>query len=410
MTPDTAFADRLDAFFPDAPPARIGLAVSGGGDSMALLHLAAGWAVGPDVALHVASVDHGLRAEAAAEAQLVARAAARLDLPHDTLTWSGWDGQGNLQDAARRARRGLIESWAAGRGIAHVLTGHTADDQAETVLMRLARGSGVDGLAGMAESEMHGCTWLRPLLGLRRAALRDWLRDRGVDWVDDPSNDDARFDRVRARAMLATLGDLGLTVDRLTETARHMRAARQVLDAAAADLAARAVTQDRGDLLIDRATLDAAPRDTRLRLLARALVWVSGNPYRPRFAALEALAQQGGSLHGCLVSPVREGLRVSREYKAVAETTCKTDEIWDGRWQLSGPHAPDLAIRALGDDGARHCPDRRDSGLPHRSLIASPAIWRENRLIAAPLAGLAAGWRAELAPGRGDFAAWLELH
>src|SRR5690606_22697748 len=163
--------------------------------------LAAQWSRGHTVQLHCVTVNHGLRPDAAAEAAMVASASATLAIPHHTLHWTGWDRQGNLQDAARRARSALIRDWAMAHDISLILLGHTADDQAETVLMRLARGSGVDGLAGMSVHRGGTPAILRPLLGLHRQTLRDWLSAQGVTWADDPSNDDSRYDRIKARQM-----------------------------------------------------------------------------------------------------------------------------------------------------------------------------------------------------------------
>ena len=181
-----------NAFLPETP-ARIGIAVSGGGDSMALLHLMHRRAVegGPPVA--AVTVDHGLRPESAAEAAGVAAFCAARGIPHQTLRWQGPSETGNLMDQARRARLRLIAAWAQGAGgpgIGHVVLGHTADDQAESFLMNLGRAAGIDGLSGMRPAwHEQGIHWARPLLGHSRAALRDYLRRHGLPWVDDPSND-----------------------------------------------------------------------------------------------------------------------------------------------------------------------------------------------------------------------------
>lgn len=416
MKSQAAFADCLRRLLPVPLPDRIALAVSGGGDSVALMHMAAEFARDLPLNLHVLTVDHRLRPKSGAEAETVARAARALGLGHATLVWTGWNGQGNLQDAARTARRALIEDWCDAHGIAHVLTGHTADDQAETVLLRLARGSGVDGLAGMAAREVHGITWLRPMLGLRRADLRADLRDRGTDWADDPSNDDPRFDRVRARKMLAQLSDLGLTPARLLRTADHMAAARRSLRDRAADFARAHVIEDRGDLILPLETLDVDRGDTERRLFAAALCWIGQSGHRPRFAALQAAAarlRDGGrvTLHGVVMTPGRQGIRLSREAAAVAKvetpvTNAKTR--WDGRWILSGPSAGGPAtVRRLGESGLALCSDWRESGLPRMSLLASPAVWRGEDLVSAPLAGPGNGWTARI---DGDFAHWLLSH
>lgn len=301
MTLPARLAGTLDTVFHDAPPARIGVACSGGGDSMALLHLVAGWARERRVTCHAVTVDHGLR-DVAAEVALVARACAALDVTHDVLEWR-WDGAGNLQDAARRARREAIADWARAQGVAHVCLGHNQDDQAETVLMRLMRGSGVDGLSGMAGVSLAaGVTWLRPLLGEAREGLRDWLRDEGLTWADDPSNDDPRFDRVRVRQAMTALD---LDPARLARTAEQMRAARAVLHQAVIDLAEKTVREEAGELLVERPALESGLPDTRWRLVAAALQYVGGADYRPRFSALAdfttaLLAGQGRTLAGVL--------------------------------------------------------------------------------------------------------------
>jgi tRNA(Ile)-lysidine synthase len=317
VTPDGAAAAALAVLPPGAGAL---VAVSGGGDSMALLQAAALAARGRP--LFAATVDHGLRPEAAAEAALAARACAALGLPHAVLRWEA-PPRGNLQARAREGRRRLLAAHARATGAALVLLGHTADDQAETVLMRLARGSGVDGLAGMPPSfEALGMRWARPFLGLTRAALRDWLRARGGDWAEDPSNADPRFARARARAMMETLAGLGLTRDRLLRSAAHMAAAERTLWRAAAQEAQVSVRQDGAALRLDRALLDRiGAEDTPARLLAAALMWAGGQGHRPRWDALmrlAALARAGrpATLAGCRVLPEGGWLRIAREARA----------------------------------------------------------------------------------------------
>ena len=380
------------------PPGRLGVAVSGGGDSMALLHLLAGWAPGAGVALAAVTVDHGLRDGAAAEAALAADAAARLGVAHATLHWHGWDGSGNLQDAARRARRMLIAGWAQRQGIGTVALGHTEDDQAETVLLRLARGSGVDGLSAMADrSQAAGLLWLRPLLTVPRAALRDYLRGLGVGWADDPSNDDLRFDRVKVRRALAALETAGLKRARLAETARQMARARAALETAT-DAAADALVQvtATGDVVINRVRFEALPAETRLRLAARSLCWIATADYRPRLAALERLLGEGGTLHGCVLQCDDLSLTFRREPAAAAGTSAAIGEIWDGRWRVTGPEGPDLRVAALGEAGLAACEGWRDTGAARASLLVAPAVWRGEELLAAPPAGRPGAWAAAL--------------
>lgn len=383
------------------PPARLGVAVSGGGDSVALLGLLSDWAAAGGPTLAAVTVDHHLRAGSATEAEGVARLCADLGICHAVLHWQDRQGSGNLSDRARRARYRLIGGWAAVQGIGAVALGHSADDQAETVLMRLARGSGVDGLSGMAlRRRAGGIDWFRPLLGASRADLRAYLTARGLSWVEDPTNEDTGFARVRARRALAALAPLGIDAAGLNDTAGRMAMARAALEAAALALARGAARVEAGEVVIAPAPMNAAPEETRLRLLAHALRWVAAADYRPRLDSLRAAARavaegRRHSLAGCLISPGRAGIRIAREYQAVRGIIAAPGAVWDRRWRLTGPAEIGDEVRALGPEGLRACPDWRASGRPHLSLVATPAVWRGDRLLAAPLAGFASGWRAE---------------
>lgn len=387
----------------DDAPGRIGVALSGGSDSTALLVLLHDWAVARGITLAAATVDHGLRPEAAAEARLAAEVCAGLGVPHQILRWTGWQGQGNLQAAAREARFGLLADWGRAIGLGAIALGHTLDDQAETLLMRLVRGSGVDGLSGMApRSRMAGAIWLRPLLGLRRFDLRQILMARGLGWCDDPTNDDPGYDRVRIRKVMVALG---LEPEGLAATAQRLQSARQVLEQTT-EQAARGLAEvdPAGDIVLKTGELWALPAETSNRLLGHTLAWVSSAPYRPRYAALVRLAGQlrdghHGALSGCLIRTKPGRIRISREPAAVADATAVLGEIWDGRWRITGPEKLGMAIAALGEAGLANCPDWRKTGLARDSLIASPAVWQGEVLLAAPLAGWSNGWTAALEKG-----------
>ena len=401
LTGDAALQGALRAALMASEVARpgrtselLGLAVSGGGDSVALLLLLDDLRRDGGPPLAAVTVDHGLRAEAAAEAAGVARLCAQLGVSHDILRWTEGPGSGNLMDQARRARRNLIGQWARGRGIACVALAHTADDQAETFLMRLARGSGVDGLAAMApETRAEGIRWLRPLLGLRRADLRRFLMDRGQGWVDDPTNDDPAHDRTQARRALDVLAGLGLTPDRLTATAARQALARDALETLASRVAGQTARIEAGSVVFSPDLRDA-PRETQLRLLARAIRWVTGTEYRPRFAALTAALDSAtaATLAGVEITPGTHGLRIARELRACGPAV-PPGAVWDNRWRVTGPEAR-AEIRALGAEGLALVPHWRDAGLPRTTLLTSPAAWLEGRLLAAPLARPEADWRA----------------
>lgn len=407
--------------FLPGPAEEIGLAVSGGGDSLALLYLMAEIVKGSDLSLRAVTVDHGLRPEAAEEAAMVGRVAQSLGVPHEVLRWEGWQGEGNLQDQARRARYELLGSWASAHGIRQVALGHTADDQAETFLMRLSRASGVDGLSGMAPRRRVGpITLVRPLLEVRRSCLRDYLQDIGAEWVDDPSNEDTRFERVRARQALVALEPLGLSIQAISETARNLGSVRATLGWYAFSESQGLVRVEAGDLVISRPGFRVLQPEIARRILSQALIWISGSDYPPRrralALALEAIRSGTGmSLHGCLISLSDQDIRVSREFSAVEGLSCPPSESWDGRWRLYPPGAAGLVeagceLRALGEAGLAQCDDWRAGGLPWRSLLGYPSVWLGDKLLAAPHAGFGRGWRAELIRDEDAFHAALLAH
>ncbi|PZX19667.1 tRNA(Ile)-lysidine synthase [Palleronia aestuarii] len=396
---------------------KIGVAVSGGGDSLALLLLAARHGRAAGLHVEAITVDHGLRAGAAQEAERVARLCLELAVPHAIRRWSRPEGPGNLQAQARIARYDLISGWAVERGVTHVLLGHTADDQAETFLMRLGRRAGVDGLARMSGRFAHGgAVFLRPLLDATRADLRRFLQERGVEWCDDPSNEDPRFDRVRARRALAALADLGLDAAALTAVAAHMATARDALEQVTCDAAHEIVVQEHGDLLIRRDRFREIPPEIARRLCQAALRWVGGASYPPRFRPLSEVIRvlgSGGSisLAGCLVrSGPGNFARVMREFDAVRHMVVSAGSLWDGRWNIDGPPVPGTTIRPLGEEGVRQLPDEATNLRPRQALLADPGLWRDDQLIAAPLAGYGTGFEARLVGDRARFLSTLASH
>lgn len=303
-------------------PGALAVAVSGGGDSLALMHLLSDWARTrkhpPPVVL---TVDHGLRKGSAKDAGQVAAWAKAAGLPAHVLRWRGVKSRSGIEAAAREARYRLMGDWLRKHGVSFLYVGHTLDDQAETFLLRLARGSGLDGLCAMRAQApwpvagFDGLSVMRPLLGVGRDALRAFLKARGHPWLDDPMNEDVAFDRVKIRQAGAALAALGLTPTRIAAAAAHLSRARLALDDMTQTLLSRAVQKDGGGLLLDTAMLAAAPPELGLRALAAVLMQVSGQGYRPRFDALERLYRRivsgdlgaGCTLHGCRIGPARRG-------------------------------------------------------------------------------------------------------
>lgn len=275
------------------------IAASGGPDSTALLLLAARWAqrLRRPPRLLAITVDHGLRAQAAAEAAAVKRLARRLGVQHRTLHWRGKKPKTGLQEAARLERYRLLEQAAARAGYTHILTGHTLDDQAETVLFRLARGTGLTGLGGMGyvaplpAGEQRDVFLVRPLLHIPKARLVATLRAVGVGYSEDPSNSDPQFTRARLRAMMPALAREGLDARGLSRLAVRMRRADAAIEfavRAARAALAPAPWPRRGPVIFDAAQFIRLPAEVGLRLLGRAIAH-TGDEGPVELGKLEAL-------------------------------------------------------------------------------------------------------------------------
>jgi len=310
---DKAVLDRFSADLDGLSPRedRLGVAISGGPDSLALLILAA--AARPGL-VEAATVDHALRDTSRAEAETVATICANLGVPHAILTVE-WPERPEtaIQERAREARYRLLDAWLADRGLCALATAHHADDQAETLLMRLNRGSGVRGLAGIrpvARIPDGDHPLLRPLLGWRRAELAQVCADAGVHPATDPSNADDRYERARIRGAIADAAWLDSTA--LARSAAHLAAADEALEWMVQSLALGRVTDDTDALRVDPRGL---PAELRRRLLLHAFARFGAS--EPRGAdltrAIGALERSGTvTLSGLRIAGGSEW-RVTRE-------------------------------------------------------------------------------------------------
>jgi tRNA(Ile)-lysidine synthase len=296
-------------FDPFAEASALVLAVSGGADSTALLVLAARWRRsrkrGPK--LLAVTVDHRLRSESSTEARAVKRLARRLGVPHRTLRWEGKKPATGLQQAARSARYRLLARAAEAAHADIVLTAHTLDDQGETVLIRMSRGSGHSGLAAMARvsplpaAGARRITLVRPLIEIPKARLVATLERAGIAFVDDPSNRDPHFARARLRALMPALAREGLTASRLALLARRLRRAEAAIEVAvdrAVETLSLAPWPDRGAIVLCSEEFACLPAEVALRLLGRAIVH-TGDEGPVELGKLEALH---GALAGAIAS------------------------------------------------------------------------------------------------------------
>jgi tRNA(Ile)-lysidine synthase len=309
-------------FVPLARHDKIGLAVSGGPDSLALMLLAAAWAKRKGIALFVYSVDHGLRPEGAGEAAMVKREAEALGLAARVLRWEGRKPAAGVQAAARAARYRLMAEAMRADGVEVLLTAHHLGDQAETVLMRLAHGSGIDGLGAMrAMAVVEGCTIARPLLGVHPDALRDVVAAAGLTPALDPSNSDEIYERVRWRKVMAQLEGAGLSAARLATLARRLDSAAALVEAAADAAYARIVKPHDTQFEIEQAPFAALNPLVAAEILRRALQRVSGDLTPPPLGPVESLAAilsrdepaKAATLHGCVVTADGGRITIARE-------------------------------------------------------------------------------------------------
>lgn len=364
------------------------VAVSGGADSLALALLAKDWADQHAHNLVALSVDHGLRPASAQECAWVADTLHKYQIPHHTLVWTGEKPTNGLQAAARAARYGLIESWCVKAGVKDVLLAHHKDDQAETVLMRLARGSGVDGLAAMQPQTTKGAIrLLRPLLDVRKADLIAFLQAKGQDWIEDPSNQNTAFDRVKARQALDVLAQLGVDVERLSQTATTMQRVKKTLDRLELDwLNQHATLCPEGYVRLAPQALQDQDEEVLWRGLSRIGQLVSGQVYRPRLERLKRLCEQlkdgqAATLMGCRWFYHKQDLIICREVRTL--------DLPDGLYDVkSAQTLAGLDFRMLGEEGWHQllegCAALRQNPLPRAVIYSLPSLWDKQGVLVVP--------------------------
>ncbi|MHB9473605.1 tRNA lysidine(34) synthetase TilS [Mesorhizobium sp. W050] len=379
-------------------------AVSGGSNSTALLlllkaHLGRS---APTARLLAVTIDHGLRPEAAAEARSVAKLCAERGIAHRTLNWSGTKPSAGLPAAAREARYRFLAEAAQAQGIGVIVTGHTADDQAETVLMRAARNDGRElagrGLAGMAPATLYDWrTWIaRPLLGARRAALRAFLQREHVGWVEDPTNIDTNFERARIRAVLGE-DRSGQRFAEAIGLARRAAGEREQLGRRAAALIGEFASRPaRGLIRLDPGLAEADDTRAAVYALRVLLAATGGTALLPDQARGEALFEQmrAGPLCATLSRTVvdirRNGIFLRRESRDLPRSAPAAGTLlWDGRRRITpdieagaitlGDSPGAWLIAPLGAAAAAKTPIAGDGAPPslvRAALAAEPALWR----------------------------------
>jgi len=381
-----------DRLAPVAHHATLGLAVSGGADSLALVLLMAQWARGLSTPprLIVYTLDHGLRTEAADEAAFVVREAGRLGLVARSLRWTGEKPTAGVQVAARAARYRLIGEAMRTDGATLLLTAHHAEDQAETVLMRLAHGSGLDGLRGMeALSTVEGVPVFRPLLDVLPELLRAVVAEAGLVPVADPSNADPHYERVRWRTAMPGLTELGLTGERLAQFAQRAGEADDALSQWADERFAALVAVDGfGAAQLPYAELARLPRAVGVKLVARLLDFAGGGQKPRALGAVERLHQKligepafsRLTTLGALVARRGDSLWFAREpgrQPAPATTLSPREKLlWDRRFRITNRSSRPLGVRMAGDFSRRQAEQLIGAGIagPAASIRSAPLV------------------------------------
>jgi tRNA(Ile)-lysidine synthase len=367
------------------------IALSGGGDSVALLHLLVE-AFGAS-RLRAAIVDHALRDGSALDSGRALGFAQALGVAGEVLTLSWVAGENHAQQAAREARYAALCTHARKLSARVIAVAHSADDQAETILMRAGAGSSWRGLAGMASiapaplwPEGRGIVLARPLLNVRRVALRRYLREQGGAWIEDPANANPIFERVRMRQRLAALEAAGLDPMRLVRMAARLREKADAVDAAADALIRRAATFADWRIVI-HADAWSAPHEVRSRALAALIAAAGGAKHSPRLAQIAAIeprimapSHKGSTHSGVAFAPHPDGVALEREHgafmgrgaQAPAEPlfvalTPGHEVIWDGRYAVSADAAGWRIVR----DGVHPVLDRR---APAALEFAAPVL------------------------------------
>jgi tRNA(Ile)-lysidine synthase len=413
---------------------RLAIGCSGGPDSMALTYLLRNWSADHSVPFTALIVDHGLRPEASEEADRVAGWLGERGVEAVVLRHEGARPRSNIQAQARRMRYDLMRDWCLTHGVPVLAVAHHLEDQAETFLLRLARGSGVDGLSAMAPvTDVPGdpyrrVTLIRPLLDIPRDEVHASLDQSEWPYVDDPSNRNIRHARVRMRNLAGMLAMEGLDARRLAGTAKAMRRARNALERATNGfLAAHAFVDPHGFAGIERQAFIDLDEELALRVLTRVLRIVSGGDYPFRLERLEKLAAAlrgepppgPRTLGGCRIETRGARVLVCREASAIGQpVTAQPRILWDGRFRLDlAGELTGSTVGKLGAEGVRQAramglTSSRFEHLPGAARATLPSLWRGNCLLAVADPALEAPTRTEAGFARVEFAgsaAWRRL-
>ncbi len=389
---------KIDNLF-DSPPAKIAVAVSGGADSMCLTHILKHWCIKNNVKLNALIVDHGLRSESSEEASFICTFLESQGIKTTVLKWIGAKPKSNIQSKARAARYELLHDYCLAHGIKHLFVAHTLNDQAETVLMRIIRGSGIDGISAIKSKTKFGeLTLLRPLLDTTRIHIENYMKDTGWPWVNDPSNMNHKYKRIKARSILNSYAlefDDDKIYHRLGLLAENARRAKSYLDMRVSNIWAKKVNVHPLNFLILDNSVYKFHEEMKLRLLVRAFKYLNPQLPSPKLTSLTTLLskltltpRQSRTLMGCrIVKDLKHTyifLEVGKS-PTTLELKPKHSNIWHNlviQIEVEG-----LTAKALGHNGWKKLKSlgmTKPVEIPLGAIHSLIAIYKGDRLLCVP--------------------------
>ena len=377
---------------------RIALAVSGGRDSMALMCLVYRWKahLALNIEIEVITVNHNLRKAAEDECRFVQKIAKDYGFRHKVLTWEHEYIETSIQEKARNARYQLMLDYAREENIDTILTAHTSDDNIETFIMRLAKGSGLDGLKSINEiRHADGIQIERPLLSLSRSLTTEILRSTGNEWVDDPTNEDERFERVKIRNNISSLSSFNISSGNLTKTIQRLTRAHESISFFT-NLVSQELVElsELGHADVNFDKLRNYPKEIILRVLAKALTDINGGTVS--LSSLEAVftelikTERSKTLNGCQIIPQKNKYVIVRENRGISPAEIKINEriSWDGRFDvhLKSCDKTNIVIDQIGNaDDLRTMIDGTSfQSMPKYVLRTLPGGFIKDKLVLLP--------------------------
>ncbi len=387
-----------DLFSGIANKDRVALAVSGGRDSMALMHLIYRWKqkFTPNIEVQIVTVNHNMRKASAGECEFVRKASTDYGFTHKILSWEHEPIVTCIQERARNARYQLILDYIRKVDIDTILTAHTADDNIETFFMRLAKGSGLNGLKSINKIRYeNGSQIMRPLLSLSRALITEILTSTNNEWIDDPTNKDTNFERVRVRNNIDLLSKLNISSDNLTKTIQRLDRTHEALSYIADSISRQSVKVSQlGYAEIDFDKLCHYPNEIILRVFAKALTDINGG--KVSLSSLENIYEgilettKSMTLNGCLIIPQNNKYIIVRESRGITPIEVNINEqiSWDGRFdvQLKSCNRANIIIDQMGrsDDLGKMIDGTSFQKIPKLALKTLPGGFIEDKLVLLP--------------------------